>query len=347
MKLKYFKRSLKFNIPAGTSRGVLKEKPSWIFYFEEHNEVYGECSIIPGLSPEYIDDTQLETKIEWVCSTFNSLIKDKSLQLVLSYFCFELKNFPSLLFGLETLFYNWNRVHKVDPFVSDFSRGIKGIPINGLIWMGTKESMISQVNNKINEGFTIIKLKIGAIDFKDELNLIKSIREQFGHDIEIRVDANGAFEEKNIDHILSSLKEQSVHSIEQPVKAGQHKLMKSLCRKNSIPIALDEELIGVVDLGQKTSLLEHIMPQYIILKPSLHGGIKGCMEWIDIANTMSIGWWLTSALESNIGLEMIARFSGCLDSEIPQGLGTGGLFQNNFPSNMHIKNGNLFLRNEK
>ena len=130
------------------------------------------------------------------------------------------------------------------------------------------------------------------------------------------------------------------------MKPGQHELMKSLCRKNSIPIALDEELIGVVDLSQKTSLLEQIMPQYIILKPSLHGGIKGCMEWIDIANTMSIGWWLTSALESNIGLEMIARFSGCLDSEIPQGLGTGGLFQNNFPSNMNIKKGHLFLRNE-
>jgi len=347
MQLKYFKRSLQFKLPAGTSRGVLAEKPSWIFYFDGDDEVYGECSIIPGLSPEYINDDQLETKIEWVCSTFNALIKDKSQQLVLSYFCFELKNFPSLLFGLETLIYNWNRVHNKDAFASDFSKGIKGISINGLIWMGTMDSMMSQVKNKIKEDFTIIKLKIGAIDFEDELSLIKSIRKEYGFDIELRVDANGAFNENDIDDILLQLDEQKVHSIEQPVKAGQHELMKSLCHIKSIPIALDEELIEVVDLSQKSSLLKHIMPQYIILKPSLHGGIKGCMEWIDIANSMGIGWWLTSALESNIGLEMIARFAGYLDPKIPQGLGTGGLFQNNFPSKMYIKKGHLFLRNEE
>lgn len=347
MKLQYFKRSLQFKIPAGTSRGVLKEKPSWIFYFEENDQILGEVSIIPGLSPDYIDDTQFESKLGLVCDTFNSLIKDKSQQLVLSYFCVELKKFPSILFGLETLIYNWKRVHKEDVFVSDFSKGIRGIPINGLIWMGTKETMISQVKNKINEGFTIIKLKIGAIDFEDELNLIKGIREQYGYEIEIRVDANGAFKENNIDDILIRLKEQGVHSIEQPVEAGQHKLMKSLCSNNSIPIALDEELIGVVDTSKKTQLLNQIMPQYIILKPSLHGGIKGCMEWIDIASSMGIGWWLTSALESNIGLEMIARFAGYLDPKIPQGLGTGGLFHNNFQSYMHIKKGNLFLQNEE
>ena len=347
MKLNYFKESLKFIESAGTSRGVLLDKPSWIFYIDEDPLIRGECSIIPGLSPDYINDEQYEGKLRSVCEIFNTLILKEDQNVVLSFLCVELKEFPSILFGLETTIYNWNLKGNVDAFKSGFSKGDQGILINGLIWMGTVDNMLDQLEQKVGDGYQIIKLKIGAIEFNKEFNILKAIRNQYGQDIEIRVDANGAFEAHQIRAVLSKLKEQKVHSIEQPIQKGNWKLMKELCMEQMIPIALDEELIGVTGFEAKKKLLDLIRPQYIILKPSLHGGIHGCNEWINLAQKMQIGWWLTSALESNIGLEMIARFAASFDLKIAQGLGTGGLFQNNFESNLFIDKGYLFLRDEK
>jgi o-succinylbenzoate synthase len=347
MKLNFFKESLQFKNPAGTSRGVLTEKSSWIFYLEEHPNIRGECSIIPGLSLDYKNDEQYESKIKWVCQTFMSIIDKQDQVVLLSFFSNELSNFPSILFGIETLIYNLNLERGIDSFESEFSNNKKGIPINGLIWMGSSDEMIARLGQKVNEGYKILKLKIGAIEFSKELNILQSIRECYGDKLEIRVDANGAFGETDVREVLLKLSDLQVHSIEQPIQKGNWKLMGDLCRERIIPIALDEELIGVTVLDEKKELLQKINPQFIILKPSLHGGIKGCSEWIHLAESMKIGWWLTSALESNIGLEMIARFAASLKPNIAQGLGTGGLFINNFPSRLFIKKGHLFLGDEE
>lgn len=346
MKLNYYKKTLKFKKPAGTSRGVLEEKPSWILFFDEAPLLRGECSIIPGLSPDYVDDEHYENKVKWVCEIYNGLEKHDSITL-LSFFSTELQAYPSILFGIETLIYNLNLSAGIDSFESSFSKGHGGIPINGLIWMGSSDQMLTQLENKIREGYEIVKLKIGAIEFKKELNILKFIREKYAKDIEVRVDANGAYDDPEVRDVLNHLKGLGIHSIEQPIAKGNWKLMNALCRERVIPIALDEELIGVTNLQDKRELLKLIDPQYIILKPSLHGGVKGCSEWIQLAESMGIGWWITSALESNIGLEMIARFTAYFKPEIAQGLGTGGLFLNNFSSRLFIDKGHLFLGDEE
>ena len=345
--INFFKKELKFKSPAGTSRGVLYEKPSWIFYVEEAQHIQGECSVIPGLSLDYESEDQFGNKIKWVCQTFNSLIQNEDQFKVLSFFSNELKAFPSILFGIETLLYNLNLDKGIDPFASDFSKGEEGISINGLIWMGSSDEMLSQVGQKIVDGYSILKLKIGAIELSKELEILKNIRDTYGKKLEIRVDANGAFGTLEVKEILSELTKYDIHSIEQPIEKGNWKLMKALCNEAIIPIALDEELIGINFPEKKKELLQTIRPQFIILKPSLHGGVYGCSEWIEIAESMNIDWWLTSALESNIGLEMIARFAAHYKPKIAQGLGTGGLFTNNFPSPLFIESGKLFLNNEK
>ena len=347
LKINFFRKDLKFKSPAGTSRGVLYEKPSWIFYVEEAQHIQGECSVIPGLSLDYDSEDQFENKIKWVCQTLNSLIQNEDQFKLLSFFSNELKAFPSILFGIETLLYNLNLDKGIDPFASDFSKGEEGISINGLIWMGSSDEMLSQVGQKIVDGYSILKLKIGAIELSKELEILKNIRDTYGKKLEIRVDANGAFGGVEIRDILFELKKYRIHSIEQPIEKGNWKLMKALCNEAIIPIALDEELIGINLPEKKKELLQTIRPQFIILKPSLHGGVYGCSEWIEIAESMNIDWWLTSALESNIGLEMIARFAAHYKPKIAQGLGTGGLFTNNFPSPLFIESGKLFLNNEK
>jgi O-succinylbenzoate synthase len=346
MKLNYYKKTLNFKKPAGTSRGILEEKPSWILFFDEAPLLRGECSIIPGLSPDYIDDEQYENKVKWVCEIYNGLDNHDSITL-LSFFSTELQAYPSILFGIETLIYNLNLSSGIDSFESSFSKGHGGIPINGLIWMGSSDQMMTQIENKIREGYEIVKLKIGAIEFKKELNILKFIRDKYAQDIEVRVDANGAYDDPEVRDVLNHLQGLGVHSIEQPIAKGNWKLMKALCQEQVIPIALDEELIGVSNTQDKRELLKLIDPQYIILKPSLHGGVKGCNEWIQLAESMGIGWWLTSALESNIGLEMISRFAAYYKPEIAQGLGTGGLFLNNFSSRLFIDRGYLFLGDEE
>lgn len=347
MKLVFKKIVLRFSFPAGTSRGVLKEKPSWILKVENNPLLVGECSVIPGLNMDYTDDASYEEKIQWTCSTFNLLYPQLDLDHLLHFFCQELINFPSILFGVESVLYRINLNRGNDVFDSAFARGESTIPINGLIWMGTIEEMKTRVRDKMNEGFTVLKFKIGALDFEEEYRLISQIRAEFGEGLEIRVDANGAFNSENIDEILKRLGDIKIHSIEQPVKTRDWPLMSRLCLNSPIPIALDEELIGVNVLDAKEQLLQAIKPQYIILKPSLHGGIKGTLEWISLAKKMNIGWWLTSALESAIGLEVIARLAGAMAPEIPQGLGTGGLFENNFDSPLVMLNGTLKYKNVK
>ena len=227
-------------------------------------------------------------------------------------------------------------------YPSDFTTGQRNIPINGLVWMGDRAFMQAQIDEKLRAGFTTIKLKIGAIDFEQECALLAGIRERFSADqITLRVDANGAFRPDDAMAKLARLAQYDLHSIEQPIAAGQPDLMAELCRHTPVPIALDEELIGQMEYVQKYRLLKKIHPQYIILKPTLLGGLRHCDEWIELAARLNIGWWMTSALESNIGLNAVAQYMARLKNSLPHGLGTGQLYHNNIKSPLQITNGQL------
>ncbi|TKD66216.1 o-succinylbenzoate synthase [Flavobacterium sp. ASW18X] len=337
MKATYKKYILDFKRPSGTSRGVLTQKETWFILLQNDTKIgIGECGLLRGLS---IDDRpDYEEKLKWVCA---------NIQLGLDSLLAELTAFPSIQFGLEQAFLS---VHSSDPFLlfkSDFTQKEVPIPINGLIWMGDTDFMLQQVEEKLKSGFKCIKMKIGAIDFDSELAILKGIRSVYdANTIELRVDANGAFAPEEAIGKLKKLAVFNLHSIEQPIKQGQWQNMTSLCKDTPIPIALDEELIGVFDETKKEELLQTVRPQYIILKPSLIGGFKGSLEWIQLANKLNIGWWITSALESNIGLNAIAQWTATLNSTMPQGLGTGSLFTNNFKSPLEVSNGKLFYRKE-
>ena len=256
----------------------------------------------------------------------------------------SLRDYPSMLFGLETALLNLQNGNRL--FDTAFSRGETGIPINGLVWMGNHDEMLQRLEEKMEKGFRCIKLKIGAIDFDQELDLIRRIRDRFSfHEVELRVDANGAFPYDEALYKLELLSQYNIHSIEQPIRQGQWAYMAELCRESPLPIALDEELIGVNDLAMKHHMLNIIKPRYIILKPSLHGGIAGCREWIATAREMGIGSWITSALESNIGLNAIAQFASSVYGDyitMPQGLGTGQLFTDNIPMPLEIRGDQLW-----
>lgn len=336
MKATYHKYILKFKRASGTSRGVLRTKETWfIILNDKEKKGIGECGIFRGLS---IDDRpDYEKKLKWVCDY---------IELGLESLLEELIEFPSIQFGVEMAFKSLESSNVFDLFPSKFIEEEAPIPINGLVWMGTEAFMKKQIEEKINAGFSCIKMKIGAIDFQSEVNLIKSIRNDFSsNDIELRVDANGAFEASEALEKLKVLSDFNLHSIEQPIKQGQVEEMAGLCSKTPLPIALDEELIGVFCVTEKLKLIQTINPQYIILKPSLIGGFKGSDEWIDIAVKNKVGWWMTSALESNIGLNAIAQFTYTKHSNLPQGLGTGMLFNNNFDSPLKVKNGTLHYMN--
>tara|TARA_B110000046_G_scaffold185984_2_gene231026 strand:- start:4730 stop:5776 length:1047 start_codon:yes stop_codon:yes gene_type:complete len=326
------KYNLNFKNPSGTSRGILRTKETWFIILDENGKTgIGETGLFRGLS---IDDVpNYEEKLSWVCQNINlgliTLLKE----------CFE---YPSIQFGLEQAFLSLKSKNRFELFPSQFTKGEKSIPINGLVWMGEKEFMKNQIKEKLTSGFSCIKMKIGAIDFEAEIELLKSIRKEFSSkEIELRVDANGAFNPKNALDKLQRLSALEIHSIEQPIKQGQVYEMAELCSKTPLPIALDEELIGVYSNEEKQQLLATIKPQYIILKPSLIGGFAGSKEWIKFAEQNKCGWWITSALESNIGLSAIAQFTHTLQSSLPQGLGTGSLFTNNFTSPLEVKNGTL------
>ncbi|GHA37514.1 o-succinylbenzoate synthase [Salinimicrobium marinum] len=333
MQASYKQYFLKFRRPSGTSRGVLTEKESWFLFVEENGKRgIGECGLLRSLSVD--DRPDYEEKLKWVCANIQ-LGKDRLWE--------QLREFPSIQFGVEMAF---ESLEAQDPFLlfpSEFTRGKKAIPINGLVWMGDKAFMKEQIVQKIEDGFRCIKLKIGAIDFDTEIELLKYIRSEFSsEEMEIRVDANGAFSPSEALAKLKRLSDFSLHSIEQPIKQGQYGEMAKLCAQTPLPIALDEDLIGVVNVTKKREMLQTIRPQYIIFKPSLIGGLKGTKEWRELAENHHIGWWITSALESNVGLNAISQFTYTLHSEMPQGLGTGGLYTNNFEAPLQVKNGNLY-----
>tara|TARA_B100000678_G_C18179733_1_gene490653 strand:+ start:96 stop:1130 length:1035 start_codon:yes stop_codon:yes gene_type:complete len=328
----YKKYILNFKRPSGTSRGVLTVKETWFIKIEDgDNFGYGECGILRGLS---IDDRpDYETKLKWACENIH-LGKNELWEALIE--------FPSIQFGIEMAFQSLKNENEFELFSSAFTKGEDAIAINGLIWMGEKDFMKSQIEDKLRSGFNCIKMKIGAIDFDTEIELLKYIRAQYSaEEIELRVDANGAFDPKNALEKLKRLSELKLHSIEQPIKQGNWEEMAKLCAETPLPIALDEELIGVFDVTKKKTLLQTIQPQYLIFKPSLIGGFKGTQQWIDLAENNNIGWWNTSALESNIGLNAISQFTYEKNVTMPQGLGTGNLYTNNVESPLEVKNGQI------
>ena len=332
MKVTYKKYILNFKSPSGTSRGIMSEKETWFIILEDQGKLgIGECALLRGLS---IDDRpDYEEKLQWVCQNIH-LGQEQLWDALIA--------FPSIQFGIEMVFLSLQSKTPFELFPSAFTRGNKDIRINGLVWMGNEAFMKTQIEEKLNQGFTCIKLKIGAIDFEKELELLRYIRQHFdANTIEIRVDANGAFNSQEALEKLNQLAVFELHSIEQPIPKNNCDFMADLCKKTPIPIALDEELIGVFEASEKAALLKKIQPQYIILKPSLVGGYKGTLEWISIANSLNIDWWITSALESNIGLNAITQFTFTLQNPLPQGLGTGGLYTNNFDCPLEIDSGHI------
>ncbi len=333
MKAEYYRYLLKFKRPSGTSRGVLYEKETFILEISENERKgTGECAIFRGLS--YDDRPDYEEKLKWLCENIKAdyqFLKE------------ELKDFPSIWFGYEQALLNLK--HGGDLyFPSEFTEGKSSMMINGLIWMGDIGYMEEQIQEKLKEGFHCIKLKIG-VDWESEHKILQKLREKFSHSqLELRVDANGGFSQVEAKKVLQQLADLNIHSIEQPIKAGDWNSMAELCASTPTPIALDEELIGVINHSEKHRLLEKINPQFIILKPSLIGGFAGSDEWIALADQKSIGWWITSALESNIGLNAIAQYTFTKNNTMPQGLGTGGLFTNNFQSALELKGDQIFFK---
>ena len=336
MEYKIEERTLHFKQPAGTSRGVYTTRKIWLIHLYDGNrEGLGECAPLPDLSCDAMSDEQYEAKLRHFCEEL-CCVGEIDVDSLLDY--------PSMRFGLETALLNLQRGDRL--FDTAFSRGEEGIPINGLVWMGNYDEMLRRMEEKLQKGFRCVKLKIGAIDFDQELDLVKRIRDRFSfHEVELRLDANGAFPFEEALYKLELLSQYAIHSIEQPIRQGQWAYMAELCRESPLPIALDEELIGVNDAEMKRHMLNVIKPRYIILKPSLHGGMTGCREWIDAAREQGIGSWITSALESNIGLNAIAQFaSGVYGPHItmPQGLGTGQLFTDNIPMPLEIRGDQLW-----
>jgi len=336
MKATYHKYILHFKQPSGTSRGVLTTKETWFIILEENGKRgIGECGILRGLSAD--DRPDYEEKLKWTCENIH-LGKDQLWDLLLE--------FSSIQFGVEMAFLSLQSETPFDLFPSDFTKNNKSISINGLVWMGDEAFMKRQIEEKIEQGFRCIKMKIGAIDFEKEKALLRFIRQNFDAEtMEIRVDANGAFSENEALDKINQITGFQIHSIEQPIQKNKTDMMSVLCKNTQLPIALDEELIGVFSLADKEALLQKVRPQYIILKPSFIGGFRGTSEWIALAKKYQIGWWITSALESNIGLNAIAQFTFLQNNPMPQGLGTGALYTNNFESPLQVAQGQLWYRN--
>ncbi|OUW76694.1 MAG: o-succinylbenzoate synthase [Flavobacteriaceae bacterium TMED212] len=332
MKAHYKRYFLKFKRPVRTSQRVLTEKETWfLFLTDGKKKGVGECGLFRGLS---IDDREdYEDQLKNLCRRINENeeIKQK-----------ELQSFPSIKMGYEMALMSIKSENTFELFPSAFTRGEESIRTNGLVWMGNPSFMKDQIDQKIAQGFNCIKLKIGALDFNEEMSILCEIRKHFDErEMILRVDANGSFSTNEAMNKLKSLADLGIHSIEQPIAKGQYDEMKDLCLRSPIPIALDEELIGVTEKIERVELLDKIMPQYLIFKPSLLGGFRSCEEWIALASERSIGWWVTSALESNIGLNAIAQWTFSLRVNSHQGLGTGKLFTNNFESPLEVRNGTL------
>ncbi|MFZ6052681.1 o-succinylbenzoate synthase [Halocola ammonii] len=334
MKASWTKKTFHFKFRAKTSREVLTQKHSWFLVLERDGQRgIGECSIIESLNPE--TPAQIESKLNEICDAWNST----------KLFAEDLSSLPSVQFGFEMAKQDLKNSEIGILFPSGFTAGKSGIPINGLVWMADLESMSNQIEEKLEAGFDCIKLKIGAHETQEELDLLRALREKHpSSQIEIRVDANGAFDLEKAKWALDELAKLEVHSIEQPIRQGQWKSMGELCKNTPVPIALDEELIGVTEENERRELLKEIKPQYLILKPSLIGGFEQADEWIKLAEKVDAGWWATSALESNIGLNAIAQWVFTKNSEMPQGLGTGQLYTDNIPSPLTIEKGHLLYQ---
>ena len=342
------KQVFDFTFGAGTSRGVLHHKKSWFIHVIDSENLFqglGECSVIEGLTPEFLSDDDYLSRINHAINLIGGLsLAELKSQLFTTFNSVEAEEFfnqnASIRFGFETAildcYTGGKGIYFDSPFVTE---GLK-IPINGLIWMGDESFMHDQIEQKLRDGFMTLKMKVGAINFHQELSILRSIRKT--HDsksITIRVDANGAFSPEVVLSSLNDLAECEIHSIEQPIKPGNTELLKKICIDSPIPIALDEELIGVFSKSAKNAFLELIKPQFIVLKPSLHGGFKGTMEWIEVAEANGIQWWITSALESNVGLSAICQFTAQFNNPLPQGLGTGSLYSNNVEKGLKVEKG--------
>jgi len=324
---------LQFKRPSGTSRGVLTTKESWFIILKKDEKIgIGECSLIQGLSP----DAQ---------PNFKQKLQHSADQYVKTGTLPDLTAWPAIKMGFETALLSFEANQWWELFPSPFTNGTDFIPINGLVWMGDKAYMKKQIAALLDAGFDCIKLKIGALDFNQELDLIKAIRNEFSvKDISIRVDANGAFSSEEALVKLNQLDALEIHSIEQPIAPNNNEEMAFLCQQSPLPIALDEALIGVYDSSKKRALLDEVKPQFIILKPSLLGGFQAAQEWIDMAENRNIGWWVTSALESNVGLNAIAQWTYKQATTMHQGLGTGSLFTNNIDLPLQVASGQLSLQ---
>jgi O-succinylbenzoate synthase len=319
-------KTMVFNRPSATSRGVLTEKKVWFLTISDGNFTgIGECAPLPGLSPDF---PTAEAMVREVAATINEY-QD---------WLMNLDEYPSVKFALETALLDLDNFGNKILFPSRFTEGKEAILINGLVWMGDAEFMVKEINQKLEEGFRVLKMKIGAVDFAQECYILEQIRGMFGPDeIEIRLDANGAFKTHEVIRKLETLSSYDIHSIEQPIKAGKWDDMSDICRDSPIPIALDEELIGITDTDEMREMLETILPAYVILKPTLCGGLQGAEDWIASSDELGINWWSTSALESNIGLNAIAQWAYTKQNPIPQGLGTGKLYQRNFDSPLYLE----------
>lgn len=327
--------TLLFKKPAGTSRGVYHTRKVWYLHLSSSDYParvgIGECAPLPNLSDEFSPTFEQE-----IYALARSLEGTEVIDWS------SLRSYPSFLFALETALLHLE-TGGFDFWDTPFARSEKGITINALVWMGDYDDMLRQIEQKLSLGVQCIKLKIGAIDFNEELALLRHVRRHFSaQELSLRVDANGAFAPEVVEERLNRLSEYEIHSIEQPISTRQYALMRCLSDSSPIPIALDEELIGLHTFSQKIELLEEICPQFIVLKPSLHGGLRGCSEWIQEAEKRNIGWWITSALESNIGLNAIAQWCATLSTTLPQGLGTGQLFINNIALPLRIEGDKLW-----
>jgi o-succinylbenzoate synthase len=338
LQAQYFKKVFKFNFKARTSRGLMKDKTSWFIKIWDVNNPaitgIGECSPLPGLS---VDATPDYEDVLRKCVDSVSSINSFEINQLRS---FIPDNYSSIMFGFETALLDLKNGGKRVIYENRFIHG-EPIPINGLIWMGDMDFMMSQINEKIAMGYRCIKLKVGGLNFDRECDILSYIRKRyFRENITIRLDANGAFKTEDVLFRLDELAKYNVQSIEQPIKPGLAE-MEELCRKSPIPVAFDEELIGITQREKKKELLQVLHPQHIILKPSLHGGIQHCQEWIEIAESFGISWWVTSALESSIGLNAICQFTANYPITLPQGLGTGQIYENNFISPLKAEKGNI------
>lgn len=334
IKADFHLHELIFRKPSGTSRGILNKKKSWFLRIWDTEEPakygIGECSIIEGLSPETGMD--IDQILSGLCKDLESSNGRETATKLET---------PAIKFAFETALLDLNKGGNRIIFDSSFTRGKAGIPINGLIWMNDISTMMEEVKSKIHT-YPCIKIKVGATDSKEEINMLEQLRKLYGNNFEIRLDANEAFETDEALAILKKIEPLNIHSIEQPIKRRKWTEMSELISLSPIKIALDEELIGITEDDEREELLKTVKPDYLIFKPSLIGGLNETSKWVELCNNYNVKWWATSALESNIGLNAISQWAGFHGVSMPQGLGTGQLFTNNVISPLHIENGKLF-----